>query len=79
MSAEAFRPVRDYFPKILVQSGNTVCGGMPFEVQLWFLILCFFPLRVSRGLYTPGWKDEAGLEPDGVLLDPSLSGSLGLG
>lgn len=29
---------------------------MLFEVQLWFLIFCFLPLRVFRCLCTPGWK-----------------------
>ena len=53
-----------------------VCG---LGVQLWYHILCFLTLRVSRCHCTPDWKDELKSRTGGVLKDPGLAGSGGVG
>lgn len=44
-------------------------------VQLWFHIVFFLPLWVSKHCYTLGWRDESESGACGVLQDPSQADS----
>jgi hypothetical protein len=57
---------------------GTNCG-LHFGVQLWFCVLHFFLLGVSRCDCTPDWKDDVEFGSSGVLQDPGVAGSEGRG